>query len=47
VYRNGVFGGAEGEALTETGADRILVVAGQTTPVDLGVRNVLDDIVPF
>ncbi|MEW6684458.1 MAG: S8 family peptidase [Nitrospirota bacterium] len=44
---NGVFGDADGEAFTATGADPIVVVAGQTTPVDLGVRNVLDDIVPF
>lgn len=44
---NGVFGDAEGEALTETGNAPIAVTAGFTTTVDLGVRNVLDDIVPF
>lgn len=44
---DGVFGDADGEAFTAEGTDPIAVTAGFTTNVDLGVRNVLDDIVPF
>lgn len=44
---DGVFGDADGEAFTVEGIDPIAVTAGFTTNVDLGVRNVLDDIVSF